>query len=302
VCQLAQAKNNLDTLLVGPDATALDIAQNAVDQAQIAEQQAQRAAPFDGVVTAINITPGQNASTSSQSAIQLADLNNLEIVVDLAETDLNRVKVGDDTQITLDALPNATLQGKVIQIAPAGVLTQGVVNYPVTIQLTNPSRGVKTGMTANLNIIVQQRDNVLMVPNRAVKAAAAGAAAYLAPGAAPNSGAASGQNGSQGQRGARNGSQNGQRSGAGGAQNDGQNGGFAGTGRRPTRQQFVTVLQNGQQVQVPVQTGLSNDTMTEIVSGLNEGDVVVVNTPTTTQPRAGGPGLGIPGVGGFGRG
>jgi HlyD family secretion protein len=301
--QLAQAKNNLDTLLVGPDATALDIAQSAVDQAQIAEQQAelnlkqaQIAAPFDGVVTAVNIAPGQNASTSGQGAIQLADLNHLEIVVNLAETDVNRVKVGEDAQITLDALPNAALQGKVIQIAPAGVLTQGVVNYPVTIQLTDPSRGVKTGMTANLNIIVQQRDNVLMVPNRAVKAAAAGAAANPAAGAAPNSGAASGQSG--GANGARNGSQSGQRNGAGG----GQNGGFGGTGRRPTRQQFVTVLQGGQPVQVPVQTGLSNDTMTEIVSGLNEGDVVVLNTTTTAQPRAGGPGLGIPGVGGFGRG
>jgi HlyD family secretion protein len=301
--QLAQAKNNLDTLLVGPDATALDIARSAVDQAQIAEQQAelnlkqaQIAAPFDGVVTAVNIAPGQNASTSGQGAIQLADLNHLEIVVNLAETDVNRVKVGEDAQITLDALPNATLQGKVIQIAPAGVLTQGVVNYPVTIQLTDPSRGVKTGMTANLNIIVQQRDNVLMVPNRAVKAAAAGAAANLAAGAAPNSGAASGQSG--GANGARNGSQSDQRNGAGG----GQNGGFGGTGRRPTRQQFVTVLQGGQPVQVPVQTGLSNDTMTEIVSGLNEGDIVVLNTTTTAQPRAGGPGLGIPGVGGFGRG
>jgi len=62
------------------------------------------------------------------------------------------------------------------------------------------------------------------------------------------------------------------------------------------------VLQGGLPVQVPVQTGLSNDTMTEIVSGLNEGDVVVLNTTTTAQPRAGGPGLGIPGVGGFGRG
>ena len=74
---MAQAKNNLDTLLAGPDATTLDIAQSAVDQAQIAEQQAelnlkqaQIVAPFDGVVTAVNITPGQSTSTSGQGAIQ----------------------------------------------------------------------------------------------------------------------------------------------------------------------------------------------------------------------------------------
>jgi hypothetical protein len=167
-------------------------------------------------------------------------------------------------------------------------------------------------MTSNLNIVVQQRDNVLMVPNRAVRAAAPGAAANLAAGAGattnpittthpttntlagatPTTGSARGQNGGQG----------GQRSSAGGAQNGSQNGGFGGTGRRPTRQQFVTVLRDGQQVQVPVQTGVANDTMTEIVSGLNEGDVVVLATTTTAQPRAGGPGLRIPGVGGFGRG
>jgi hypothetical protein len=105
-------------------------------------------------------------------------------------------------------------------------------------------------MTSNLNIIVQQRDNVLMVPNRAVRAAAPGAAANLTAGAGattnpiitthtttntvagamPTAGSARGQSGSQG----------GQRSGAGGAQNGSQNGGFGGTGRRPTRQQFVT--------------------------------------------------------------
>jgi HlyD family secretion protein len=317
--QLTQAQDNLNTLSTGPDAATLDIAQSAVDQAQIAEKQAelnlkyaQVVAPFDGVVTAVNITPGQSTSTGGQAAIEVADLSHLEIVVNLAETDVNRVRVGQDAQITLDALPNATLQGKVTQIAPAGVITQGVVNYPVTIQLTDASRGVKTGMTSNLNIVVQQRDNVLIVPNRAVRAAAPGSAANLAAGAGattnpittthtttntvagatPTTGSARGQNGSQG----------GQRSGAGGAQNGSQNGGFGGTGRRPTRQQFVTVLRDGQQVQVPVQTGVANDTMTEIVSGLNEGDVVVLTTTTTAQPRTVGGGIGIPGVGGFGRG
>jgi len=325
--QLTQAQNNLNTLLAGPDAATLDIAQSAVDQAQIAEKQAelnlqyaQIVAPFDGVVTAVSITPGESASASGQAAVEVADLSHLEIVVNLAETDINRVRVGQDVQIALDALPNATLQGKVTQIAPAGVITQGVVDYPVTIQLTDASRGVKTGMSSNLNIVVQQRDNVLMVPNRAVKTVAAGTAANLAAragattnpitatsattntvtGATPTAGSARGQNGTTGgSNGARNGSQGGQGVGA----SSGQNGGFSGAGRRPTRQQYVVVLRDGQQVQVPVQTGVANDTMTEIVSGLNEGDIVVLTPTTTTQPRTGGgPGLGIPGVGGFGRG
>ena len=236
---LTQAQNDLDKLLAGPDAYALDIAQNSVDQAQISLdqtrlklQQAQITAPFDGVVTQINIRLGQNASGS---AIQIADLDHLEIVVNMAEVDVNRAKIGQAAQITLDAVPDVTLQGTVSQIAPAGVQTQGVVNYPVTVALQEPPEGVKTGMTANLNIIVDQRDNVLTVPNRAVR--------------------------TQGQ------------------------------------QKIVTVLFEGQQIQVRVQAGLSSDTMTEIVSGLKEGDEVLLTTTTTTQLR------GVSGFpGGFGGG
>jgi HlyD family secretion protein len=237
---LTQAKNNLDKLLAGPDANSLDIAQNGVEQAQIAVdqvklalQQTQVVAPFDGVVTSVAIRMGQNAS-SNQTAIQLADLDHLEVVVNMAEVDVNQIQDGQAAQVTMDALPNAVLQGTVTKIAPAGVLSQGVVNYPVTVALIPPFDGVKTGMTASPSIVIDQRDNTLMVPNRAVR--------------------------SQG------------------------------------RQKVVTVMFEGQQMQVPVQTGLSNDTMTEITGGLNEGDTVVLSSTTATQPRVGG------GPGGFGGG
>ncbi len=237
--QLTQAKNDLDKLLAGPDANALDIAQSGVDQAQIALEQAQLqlaqsqiVAPFDGVVTQVNTKLAQNAG--STSAIQVADLDHLEIVVNLAEVDVNRSKVGQDAVVTLDALPDVTLQGKVSQIAPAGVMTQGVVNYPVTIAVTDPGEGVKTGMTANLNIIVDQRDDVLTVPNRAV--------------------------------------------------------------RTQGRQKMVTVLFEGLNIPVAVQTGLSNDSATEITSGLKEGDVVLLSTTTTATQNRGGPAF----IGGFG--
>jgi HlyD family secretion protein len=321
---VTQAQNNLEKLLAGSDANTLDIAQNGVDQANIALQQAQAAlaqaqvvAPFDGIVTAVNVTPGQEAANSTTGAIQLADLNHLQVVVNMAEVDVNKTKVGQDVQVTLDAVPNRTFQGKVSLIAPAGVMTQGVVNYPVTIDLSAPSNAVKTGMTANLNVIIAQHDSVLMVPNRAVKTAASGAnganrqatgtttAGSGANGATQNqtgnAGAAAagntanGANGSAGTRPAN--------AGNGSASGTARQGGGTGSGnfQRPGRQQYVTVLQNGQQVQVPVQTGLSNDTMTEIVSGLNEGDVVVLNTTATTAPRTGGgPGVGLPGVGRIG--
>jgi HlyD family secretion protein len=237
--QLAQAQDNLAKLTQGPTDQALAIAQagvdqanNALQQAELQLQQAQLVAPFDGTVTDVSITPGQTAGAST-NAIGLADMNHLVIDGQLDEIDVPKVKIGQSAQITLDALPGQTLTGKVTEVAPAGAVQQGVVNYPVTVSLVNPDPAVKPGMTASVNIVVAERQNVLEVPNRAI--------------------------------------------------------------HFQCQRAFVTVLVKGQLIQTPVQTGLSNDTMTEITSGLKEGDEVVVNGTTTTQPR------GVPG-GGFGGG
>jgi macrolide-specific efflux system membrane fusion protein len=71
--------------------------------------------------------------------------------------------------------------------------------------------------------------------------------------------------------------------------------------RSQGRQRFGTVMFEGQEMQVPLQTGLASDTMTEITSGLKEGDEVVLNSTTTTQNRTGGGGFGGPGFFGGGR-
>jgi len=243
--QVNQAKNDLDKILAGPDAATLDTAQQQVAQSEIAVRQAENklkqaqiVAPFDGTVAAVNVVVGQAGPTSGTAgAIQLADLDNLEIIVNMAEVDVSKIKEKQVAQITLDALPNLTLTGEVTQVAPAGVQTQGVVNYPVTVAVKNPPPGVKTGMTSNVNIVTDQKNDVLMVANRAI--------------------------------------------------------------RNVGRQKMATVLFEGRQIQAPVVTGMSGDSQTEIVSGLNEGDVVVVGTTTTTQNSGfGGPG----GGGGFGPG
>jgi HlyD family secretion protein len=171
---LTQAQNDLATLLAGSDANTLDIAQNGVESAQIALDQARLSlaqaevvAPFEGVITAVDAKVGQ---TASGTAFTIADLNHLEIVVNLAETDVNAVKADQAVEVTLDAVENVTLHGTVSQIAPAGTTTSGVVNYPVTIALTDATTDtVKTGMTANLSIVTDERDNVLTVPSRAIK-------------------------------------------------------------------------------------------------------------------------------------
>jgi HlyD family secretion protein len=233
---LTQAQNNLAELLAGPTATELDTARNgvetaqiAVDQAKLALEQARIVAPFDGVVTAVSAVTGESVSGA---ALTVADLDNLEVVVQMSEVDVNQLEEGQRVEITLDALTDLTLEGTVTLIAPAGTLTSGVVNYPVTISLAGAADGVKTGMTANLEIVVDEREDALTVPNRAVKTV--------------------------------------------------------------NKQKVVTLLRGGQQVQVPVQVGMSSNTATEIIGGVNEGDVVVVGTTTasTTSGATGGPMMG----------
>jgi hypothetical protein len=82
--------------------------------------------------------------------------------------------VGQPAQATFDALPNQTFPASVVQVAYVGTVTQGVVNYPVTIALDQPGASaslseIRPGMSANVSIVVEQRDNILLVPNRAVK-------------------------------------------------------------------------------------------------------------------------------------
>jgi HlyD family secretion protein len=250
--QVAQAQANLDDLKSTPTPQDVQLAELSVQNAQLALDQAklnltksQLIAPFDGVVAQVNLQAGQQSSDSAQPVI-LANLSQLEAQVLVAETDVPRVKVGQPVQVTFDALPNQTFDASVVEVAYVGTVTSGVVNYPVTIALDQPgtaaalsaSQQIRPGMTANVTIVVEQRDNILLVPNRAIKLSG--------------------------------------------------------------KQRVVTVLKDGQPTQVNVTLGMSGDTESEVVSGLNEGDAVVVPQTTTTTGQGGG-GFGGPG-GGFGRG
>ncbi len=163
---LDQAKSNIDTKLATAQAQVTS-AQVAVDQAQSNLSKATLAAPFDGTVSAVNYAVGDNATGA---AVSLVDLSNLRIQVNVAEVDFPKLKLGDTAQIALDALPGKTYNAKITAISPAGTITQGVVNYPVTLSVTNPDGAIKPGMTANASVVVDQRTNVLTVPTRAVHA------------------------------------------------------------------------------------------------------------------------------------
>jgi RND family efflux transporter MFP subunit len=153
--------------------TALKQAQIQLDSAKISVEQAQRnldkakiVAPFDGVVAAVNFSVGD---TASGSAVTIVDMSQLQIKVTVAEVDIAKIKVGQTAQMTLDALTGKTYNAKVLSVAPVATVTQGVVNYSVTLTVSDNDGSIKPGMTSNLTIVVEQRDNVLLVPLRAVK-------------------------------------------------------------------------------------------------------------------------------------
>jgi HlyD family secretion protein len=232
---LLQDQTNLTNLKNSPTITDVTNAKAkiAVDEAVLAKTAL--VAPFSGTVTEIDTNSGAPVSNGTQ-ALVMADLSSLQVIMNVSEVDINNVKNGQEVDLTLDAVPGKTIIGQVSQIGYLGVTTQGVVNFPVTVVITNPDPSLKVGMTASAAIITQRHNNVLLVPNRAIRA-------------------------------------------VGG-------------------QRVVTVLFEGQQIQVPVQVGLSNDTQTEITGGqLQEGDTIVLNSASAAT---GGGGGGFGGGGGGG--
>jgi len=125
-------------------------------------------APFDGTITQAVPKPGDQVAPNSL-AFQLDDLSHLLVDVEVSEVDINRVAVGQKALLTFDAILGKEYQGKVTAVAPVGTSNQGVVDFNVTVEILDADEDVKPGMTSAVNIVVDQLDSVLLVPNRAVR-------------------------------------------------------------------------------------------------------------------------------------
>ena len=175
LASVEQAKVALEKLKRGADADDLKIAELQVSQAQAALELAQNnlkdaqiSAPFVGVVAAVNIRAGEIA-VSALPAIALVDVSQFYIDVSVDEVDVARVQPGQAVTVTLDALSDELFSGVVERIAPQATVTAGVVNYPVRLTLTNADPRLRGGMTATAEIVVQEAQNVVIVPNWAIR-------------------------------------------------------------------------------------------------------------------------------------
>jgi len=165
--KLDDAQREFDRLNAG-NMVKIAAAQSRVDAAQAALNMARIAAPFDGIVTESYPLPGDQVGAGA-TAFRLDNLSSLFVDVEVSEVDINSVSIGQPATLAFDAILNKAYHGEVVEVAKVGNNVGGVVNFTVTIELTDPDDLVKPGMTAAVNVVVQEENDVLLIPNRAIR-------------------------------------------------------------------------------------------------------------------------------------
>jgi HlyD family secretion protein len=166
--QLNDAQRQYDQVKNGITSDTLAAAQAAVDAAKATVNEIRLTAPISGTVTSVGNLPGDLVSAGT-AGIQIDNLSSQFVDVVVSEIDINKIQVGQAVQLSFDAIPNKTYNGKVTTVGTVGTSSQGVVNFPVTVQLTDADAQVKPGMSAAVSIDVAKDNNVLLVPNQAVR-------------------------------------------------------------------------------------------------------------------------------------
>jgi HlyD family secretion protein len=150
----------------------MQIKQAALDNAKINLEHCTIYSPVDGVVISRNVDVGQTvaASLSAPTIFVIAnDLTKMQIDSSVSEADIGTVEEGQVVNFTVDAFPNRTFTGKVIQIRNSPTNVQNVVTYDAVINVSNPDLKLRPGMTANATIITAERKNALKIPNAAFR-------------------------------------------------------------------------------------------------------------------------------------
>jgi HlyD family secretion protein len=153
---------------------SLDASQTNLAYQQQQAGQRQVFSPIDGTVNAINIKNGDNLSSLSSGSSRvvpmvIGDLSTIEAQVQVNEVDVPNVQIGQKVMMTFDAIPGLTVSGKVNQLDTLGTVTSGVVTYNANITLDTLDPRIKSGMSVAANIITGVEQDVITVPNSAIK-------------------------------------------------------------------------------------------------------------------------------------
>jgi len=128
--------------------------------------------PVDGIVVSRDVDAGQTVAASFQTPTLFTiaqDLTKMQIETNVDEADIGNVREGLEVTFTVDAYPNAIFSGRIKQVRIASSVVENVVTYPVIIDVSNPDLMLKPGMTANVTIITDKKENVLAVPSTAFR-------------------------------------------------------------------------------------------------------------------------------------
>jgi HlyD family secretion protein len=275
------SQSELDAAQTAYDAakSQLNVSQAQVGQAQAAMNQAAIdlgytviRSPVDGMVISRNVDVGQTvaASLSAPTLFTIAnDLTKMEVHTNVDEADVGNVSEGQEVTFTVDAHPQRRFRGKVHQVRNAPQIIQNVVTYNAVVRINNKELLLKPGMTANVQFLVSEKEDVLTVPNMALrfrlpedKNEAQDLLRQEQGRAAPR----------VGQRRTSRGSSSG-----------------GGEGRR-VRQVKIYVVKDGKAQPVEVQAGITDGSKTEVVAGaLNENDLVIIGMSggATAQAQSG---------------
>jgi HlyD family secretion protein len=245
------------------------LAQIRLDQATIVERQAALKAaqvnlaytnivsPVVGTVITRAVDVGQTVAASLQSPTLFLigkDLTHMQVDSNVSEADIGDVRVGQSAFFTVQAFPGKTFRGKVSQIRHGPITVQNVVTYDVVVAVPNPDRSLFPGMTADMHIVIDERDDVLRVPLPAVRFTPEGFA--HARGGGPRGGEARAEG--------------------------------KGSERGAHRGRVWVMSDDGTLRPLPVSTGIDDGALIEVAGeGLQAGDKVVVNEAGAEQRRPG---------------
>ena len=160
-----------ETLLRNLEAQ-VDQSKANLDQAKLSLGYTVIRAPVDGVVVARNVDVGQTVAASLQAPtlfVIAQDLSKMQVDTNVDEADVGRTQVGQPATFTVDAFPGRTFTGAITQVRKAAQIVQNVVTYDVVVSADNPDLKLLPGMTANIKVVTDRRESVLLVPNAALR-------------------------------------------------------------------------------------------------------------------------------------
>jgi HlyD family secretion protein len=270
VAQKAAAQADLDTALgaLHQAEATVQVKQANLEKAKVDLDHCTIYSPIDGIVISRSVDVGQTVAAAMNAPVLFTianDLAKMQIDSNVAEADVGNVELDQTVDFTVDAFPFRTFHGKVIQVRNAATTVQNVVTYNVVIAVNNEDLKLKPGMTANVSIVIAQRENVLKLPNAATRVRMPEGIATPVP-ATPAQAAA----GAPGER----------RKGGGGRREGGRGG---------ARSVWVMPSEGGTPTSVPVKLGINDGISTEVLEGLKEGDLIVIGVESSDGPKAAAP-------------